>query len=193
MAFFRQKDVADFKGIMKSFPDFGRPSALLHEAVMRAASQFSLGERELIAAYTSALNACDYCVAEHSALAESFGIAPGLLEQLQADIDTAPVSDKIKPVLRFVRKLTLTPGRLTQQDADAVFAAGWNDDSLFLATAVAALFDIRGFVTTPRRQVIASLLCRCARALRKRPEPGPDQFEAAWPSTESRLARFALA
>ncbi len=107
---------------------------------MRAASQFSLGERELIAAITSALNTCDYCVAEHSALAESFGIAPGLLEQLQADIGTAPVSEKMKPVLRFVRKLTLTPGRMEQQDADAVFAAGWNDDSLFLATTVAALF-----------------------------------------------------
>lgn len=140
MAFFRQEEVADFKGIMKSFPDFGRPSALLHQAVMRAASQFSLGERELIAAFTSALNACDYCVAEHSALAESFGVAPGLLEELQADIGTAPVREAMKPVLRFVRKLTLTPARMEQHDADAVFAAGWNDESLFFAAAVCAMF-----------------------------------------------------
>ena len=127
-------------GLMKRFPDFGRASALLHEAVMRAPSQFSLGERELIAAYVSTLNDCAYCVAEHSALAESFGLAPGLPGRPRAGVGTAPVDERMKPVLEYVRKLALSPGRVVKQDVDAMLAAGWDDDSMFFATAVCALF-----------------------------------------------------
>jgi len=41
-----------------------------------------------------------------------------LFEKLIEDIDTAPVDDKLKPVLHYVRKLTLTPARMVQADAD---------------------------------------------------------------------------
>jgi hypothetical protein len=37
-----------------------------------------------------------------------------------------------------VRKLMLTPSRMTQADADAVFAAGWSESALQDAIAVTA-------------------------------------------------------
>jgi AhpD family alkylhydroperoxidase len=52
---------------------------------------FSAGERELLAAYVSALNSCDYCQCEHAALATAFGLPAGLLAQLRQDVDTAEV------------------------------------------------------------------------------------------------------
>ena len=48
-----------------------------------------------------------------------------LFERLMDEIDTAPVDEKLKPILHYVRKLTLTPSRMVQADADAVYAAGW--------------------------------------------------------------------
>jgi alkylhydroperoxidase family enzyme len=44
-------------------------------------------------------------------------------------------------VLRYVGKLTATPAKLTQADADAVFAAGWDEQALYDAVLVCALFN----------------------------------------------------
>jgi hypothetical protein len=44
-------------------------------------------------------------------------------------------------VLRYVKKLTLTPSRMTRADADAVFAAGWDERALGDAVAICALFN----------------------------------------------------
>ena len=111
------------------------------QQLMRGSSPFSPGERELIAAYTSATNACRYCHGVHKLVAEGFGIDEAVLNKLWSDIDSAPVDDKMKPVLRYVRKLTETPSRMTDADADAVYAAGWNDEALVHAIAVCAYFN----------------------------------------------------
>ena len=55
--------------------------------------------------------------------------------------DTAALDARLKPVLHFVRKLTVEPARVTQTDADAVFAAGWGEDALHDAAAICALFS----------------------------------------------------
>src|SRR5262249_17500845 len=99
------------------------------------------GQRELIGAFVSALNACDYCYGGHRAAAELFGIAPATIEGLIGDLATAPVDDRMRPVLGYVKKLTLTPTRLTQADADAVFAAGWDEAALHSAIAVCCHFN----------------------------------------------------
>ena len=43
------------------------------------------------------------------------------------DIDSADISPALKPVFHFIRKLTLEPARMTQKDANAVLAAGWDE------------------------------------------------------------------
>ncbi len=64
-----------------------------------------------------------------------------LLTDLVANAETADVDDKLKPVLAFLRKLTLTPTRMTQADADAVFAAGWSEQALYDAVQVCCLYN----------------------------------------------------
>ena len=101
------------------------------EDLMRGPSPFSVAERELIAAFVSGTNACQFCYGAHVAGATAFGVAPGLIESLIEDIDgTAAVDARLKPVLHFVRKLTMAPARVTRGDADAVYAAGWSEDAL---------------------------------------------------------------
>jgi alkylhydroperoxidase family enzyme len=63
------------------------------------------------------------------------------IDGLIHDLATAPVDSKLRPILAFVKKLTLTPARMTQADADAVFAAGWDEAALHSAIAVCCVFN----------------------------------------------------
>jgi uncharacterized peroxidase-related enzyme len=87
--------------------------------------------RELIITYTSGLNQCDFCYNTHKAVSEQLGIDEKVFDQLKTDIDSAQVDKRLKPVLRYVKKLTLTPDRITQADAQQIFDAGW-DENVFL-------------------------------------------------------------
>ena len=108
---------------------------------MRGPSPFTQGQRELIAAYVSGLNACDYCHGTHVGVAEACGVAPGLIKELLHDIETAPVDARMKPILRYAWKLTLTPASMTEADASAIYDAGWQDDALYSTVLVVALFN----------------------------------------------------
>ena len=128
--------------IFQSFPNPARPLIEYHEALLRGESPLTVKERELIAAYVSGVNACQYCHGVHSQTAVALGIEPELLEQLLADpASTAGIDDRLRPVLAFVRKLTLTPSKMVPADAEAVFAAGWDDRALHDAVSICALFN----------------------------------------------------
>jgi len=134
-------ETAAVPDIWRRWPDHAQFLPKLSEAIMRGPSAFSPGERELIAAYASASNQCHYCFGVHSQTARAFGIEEALLEKLMEDPAAAPVDARMKPVLAYVRKLTLEPARMTQADADAVFAASWDEDALHDAVMVCALFN----------------------------------------------------
>jgi uncharacterized peroxidase-related enzyme len=129
------------RDLYRAYPATCRPLGELTEAAMRGPSPFSQGQRELIAAYVSGLNACIYCHGTHVGVAEACGVAPDLVKALLADIETAPLEAKMKPVLRYARKLTLSPARATEADAAAVYDAGWGDDALYATALVTALFN----------------------------------------------------
>jgi len=142
MAFLRSlKDDAVLLDIFKQFPATAHPLLEYHEALMRGRSPLSVAQRELLAAYVSGLNACQYCHGVHSMTAENFGIPESLLKQLLDDPREAPVDPLMKPLLAYVKKLTLTPSRMSQADADQVFAAGWDEQALHDAVSVCALFN----------------------------------------------------
>ncbi|MFD8499442.1 carboxymuconolactone decarboxylase family protein [Amycolatopsis sp. NPDC059657] len=127
--------------VFQANPATARPLLDLHEVVLRGPSVFTPGERELLAAYVSGVNSCDYCHGIHTVTAEAFGVPEGLLTAALTDLDSAPIDDKLKPVLRYVGKLTRTPAKITAEDAEAVFAAGWDDSALHDAVVVCALFN----------------------------------------------------
>jgi uncharacterized peroxidase-related enzyme len=128
--------------VFRAYPDAARPLLDYHEALLRGPSPLTVAERELIAAYVSGLNACRYCHGVHTATAALFGIAEDTLAALLSDVDTAPVDERLKPLLRYVGKLTLTPSRMTPADAATVFAAGRQDRALHDAVSVCALFNL---------------------------------------------------
>lgn len=124
-------------------PDyFGRPySAWLH-AVMRGPSPWSVGERELIAAFTSHQNQCQFCVIGHAAAAAR---ALGDASTVQAALEAwpqAPLDDRMKAVLGLVKKLTLTPEDVEVADIEQVRDAGVGDAAIEEALIICALFNI---------------------------------------------------
>lgn len=122
-------------------PDMRGPMHALGRAIMRGPSPLSPAQRETIAAYVSSLNRCDYCFNGHSQMAVNLGVARATIECLIDDLDTAPVEEAFKPILRFVKKLTLTPHAIAQVDADAVYAAGWSERALHDAILVCCRFN----------------------------------------------------
>lgn len=127
--------------VFKAFPEQVKPLLEYHDALLRGDSPLTVAERELIAAFVSGLNACDFCFGAHKIYAHVFGIEEWLVDALVADIDRAPVDEKLKPLLRYVAKLKDLPPRLTEGDAQSVYVAGWSERALYDAVQVAALFN----------------------------------------------------
>lgn len=124
--------------VFVTYPDLYRPWSEMSQAMMNGPSPLSEGERELILALAAGAAGCEFVYVAHSEVAYAWGIEEGLLERLIADIDAAPVDEKLRPLLKFVKKLAVTPAEMTQADADAVFAAGWDEHALHDAIAVTA-------------------------------------------------------
>jgi uncharacterized peroxidase-related enzyme len=144
MAFFASVDSEDF--IYQILSKFNKNAGsliiqLLQNLMRDSDSKLSIGQRELIAAYVSGLNSCDYCYLPHSDVAKSFGIESGLVEELLQDIENAEIEEQFKPLLKFVKKITLTPEKMIQSDADAVFDAGWDEKSLFDSIMICCMFN----------------------------------------------------
>ena len=127
--------------VFRAYPDTAGPLLDYHEVLLRGPSPLTVAERELIAAYVSAVNSCGYCHGVHTATAAAFGIAEETLTALLTDLDTAPLEERLKPLLAYVGKLTRTPARMIEADAAAVFAAGWDERALHDAVSVCALFN----------------------------------------------------
>jgi uncharacterized peroxidase-related enzyme len=121
-------DLANIAAMLGKYPRRGILLFKLLEDIKSNSSPLDRSMRELIITYTSGLNQCDFCYNTHKAVSEQLGIDEKVFDQLKTDIDSAQVDEKLKPVLRYVKKLTLTPDRITQADAQQIFAAGWDED-----------------------------------------------------------------
>ena len=147
--------------IYTKYPEIYAAWSKMSEAMMNGPSPLSKGERELLFAYAAGVAGCEYVYVAHSEVAYAWGFEKGLLDRLLADPDTAGADANLKPLLAFVRKLTLTPNTISQADADAVFTAGWNEQALHDAIAMTgrAAFMHRlvgGFGFTPMAREVAA-------------------------------------
>lgn len=121
-------------------PDFYGAGPLTHEA-MRGPSQWSIGDRELMAAYVSKVNECPFCVSAHSATSTMWYSDDARVVGALADLDTAPIDEPLRATLRMLGKLT------TQHSVDAaevrtVLAAGASAGQVKDALAVCLVFNI---------------------------------------------------
>jgi uncharacterized peroxidase-related enzyme len=124
--------------VFSAYPQIYAEWSKMSEALMNGPSPLTPAERELILAYAAGVAGCRFVFVAHSEVAYAHGVEAGLIDRLLENPETAPVGPRLKPLLAFVRKLAVTPGEMTQTDADAVFAAGWSEQALHDAIAVTA-------------------------------------------------------
>ena len=129
--------------VMRRYPGQAMPMMQFSEHILRTGEcAFTHEQRELIGAFASGVNDCTYCYNTHKATAEAFGVDEGLLDSMVNDLEAASVDEKMKPVLRFVQKLTKSPSKMVQADADAIFEAGWDEDCFHYAVMICAMFNM---------------------------------------------------
>lgn len=120
-------DRAQIFDVFASRPDVYEPFVKMVEQVSRGDSPFTKGQRELIGAHVSALNQCQMCVDIHASAAKAHGV-------VDSDVD-----DELRSILTFVTKLTESPHTIVEADAEAVFAAGWDERALHDAVLITCI------------------------------------------------------
>lgn len=134
-------DEPGIRGLFRFRPETAHPLNELVEVLLRGLSTLTPGERELIAAYVSALNDCRYCSSSHSAYAAAQ--LPGgmaVVEQVRADAESASISAKLKALLRIASAVQQGGLKVTTEDVSAARAAGATDMEIHDSVLIAAAF-----------------------------------------------------
>ncbi|TCO30462.1 putative peroxidase-related enzyme [Kribbella steppae] len=138
---FSRHPVPDAAKLVFYRPDFygTRAKEFTHEA-MRGPSAWSVGDRELMAAYVSTVNESAFCVSAHTATAsQAYQDGPQVTAAL-ADLDSAPVAEPLRATLRMLGKLT-REGKVGAEDMRDVLATGVSPEQVQDALAVCAAFN----------------------------------------------------
>ncbi|WP_461119377.1 carboxymuconolactone decarboxylase family protein [Saccharothrix stipae] len=128
-------------GPMRYRPETAKPLNELAEVLLRAPHSMPPGERELIASYVSALNECTFCHNSHSAFAAAqLDEGMTLVQQVKADLDTAPVSEKLRALLRIAAAVQDSGRKVTTELVDRARAEGATDVEIHDTVLIAAAF-----------------------------------------------------
>lgn len=128
--------------IFLQYPEFSDPLHVFLENLLRGPSPFSAAEREMIAGYVSGINECGFCCTTHTGVAECLGTPEGLVDKLLGSADLSAVHEKLRPVLRYVRKLTGNPASVGKADVDAILDAGWDEKAVVHANLICGAFNL---------------------------------------------------
>ena len=123
-----------------------RPEVTSHlasftEGVMRSPAPISGGLRELIAAYTSWTNECEFCWRSHAAVAAEMLGSEELVRAVLNDVDSSPLPEAEKALMRFARKMTKHLPEMAAGDVTELHGLGWSDEAIYYTIMVVALFN----------------------------------------------------
>ncbi len=121
-------------------PEFFGAGQFTHEA-MRGPSQWSVGDRELMAAFVSKVNQCEFCIRAHSATAAGAYHDRTKVSAVLSDLETAPIEEPLRATLRMLGKLTREQ-TVNEDDMRRVLAAGVSREQVEDALAVCFAFNI---------------------------------------------------
>ncbi|TMD37747.1 MAG: alkylhydroperoxidase AhpD family core domain-containing protein [Chloroflexi bacterium] len=121
-------------------PSFYRGGGLTQEA-MRGPSDWSVADRELMAAFVSKVNNTEFCIAAHTATSALAYKDGAKVSAALADLETAPLTEPLRSTLRMLGKLT-RENNVDVDDISRVLAAGVSEQQIKDALAVALAFNV---------------------------------------------------
>jgi uncharacterized peroxidase-related enzyme len=136
-----ENEFPGIRGPMRFRPETAKPLNELAEVLLRAPNSLPAGERELIAAYVSGLNECNFCCASHSAFAAAqLDDGMHLVDQVRANADRAPISPKLRALLRIAEAVREDGRKVTSELVGAARDQGATDIEIHDAVLIAAAF-----------------------------------------------------
>ena len=139
-----RQPVLDVIKLVKYRPDFyGAPMSDVTQEAMRGPSPWSIGDRELMAAFVAKTSQCEFCTKAHTAVAQA-AYRDG------RDVSASLSNPEIEPIEEPLRSTLLMLGKLTREhavDADdmrALLAAGASRQQIEDALAVCFSFNVIG-------------------------------------------------
>ena len=133
--------VPGIRSAMEFRPETARPLLELAETLLRNDNSLTRGERELIAAYVSKLNQCEFCHASHRAFAGAqLEAGTALVDQVSADLETAPVSEKLRALLAIAAKVAEGGLSVQPEDVERARSEGATDVEIHDTVLIAAAF-----------------------------------------------------
>jgi len=123
-----------------------RPEVTSHlasftEGVMRSPAPISSGLRELIAAYTSWTNDCQFCWRSHAAVAAEMLGSEELVRSVLNDLEGSQLPEREKALMRFAQKITKNLPEMKEEDVAQLRDLGWNDEAIYYTVLVVSLFN----------------------------------------------------
>ena len=139
-----RQPVLDVVKLVKYRADFygGPMQEVTHEA-MRGPSTWSVGDRELMAAFVAKTNHCEFCTMTHAAVAQRAYGGGKDVDTILSDLDTAAIEEPLRATLRMLGKLTREHA-VDADDIRAVLAAGASHQQIEDALAVCFSFNVIG-------------------------------------------------
>lgn len=139
-----RQPVLDVIKVVKYRPDFyGGPMQRVVQEAMRGPSRWSVGDRELMAAFVAKTNRCEWCTRAHSAVAEGAYHDASRVTAVLSDFETAPIEEPLRATLRMLRKLS-REHVVDVHDMRAVLDAGVSREQIEDALAVCFSFNTIG-------------------------------------------------
>ena len=122
-------------------PEVAPAISALADILLHAPNSLSRAERELIAAYVSALNDCPFCHQSHAAVASChLGDDGAIVNAVVADAERAPVSAKLKALLAIASKVQRSGRDVRDADIARARAEGATDIEIHDTVLIAAAF-----------------------------------------------------
>ncbi len=123
-------------------PETAAPMRELAHILLHQPGTLTPGERELIATYVSSENDCHFCQASHGAAAAAHLGGDETVEKVKADFDSAPVSPKLKALLRIAGKVQRGGKHVTDEDVIRARNLGATDLEIHDTVLIAAAFSM---------------------------------------------------
>ena len=127
-------------GLLEYRKDSAAPIRELTQILLRGESTLTEGERELIATVVSSRNECRFCTAAHTAAANVLLEESRTSEAVKRNIDTAPVSEKMKALLHIAAQVQQSGKAVTPEAVAGAKQAGATDLEIHDTVLIAALF-----------------------------------------------------
>ncbi|MGD1716781.1 carboxymuconolactone decarboxylase family protein [Hydrocoleum sp. CS-953] len=130
-------------GLVKYRPDTGKLLLELAETLLRGDSPLSLEERELIAAYVSYRNECDFCTGVHGAVAKQlFKNNSNVVDAVYQNFESANITDKLKALLKIAAKVQLDGKQVSEDNIQRAKNLGATDREIHDTVLIAAAFSM---------------------------------------------------